>query len=1776
MYNSQCSTVFKALDVKKNQNVIIKSLNTEFDNLINTSKIESIYNLVKKLESEYVLKAYELLEFQNRLSVTLEDIGGIYLSQYIKKNPIELKELLEIALKITKCIKYIHNNHIIHKNINPFNIIYNKDKKIIKLLGFENSSEFSFETAEALNPNIFHDNLFYISPEQTGRMNRPVDYRTDFYSLGITLYELACSKLPFASFEPEDVVYFHIAKTPLPISEINPSIPPSVSKIISKLMEKMPEDRYVSALGIELDLQECINQLEEKGIIEEFELGKNDLSYKFEIPKKIYGREAEIKKLLNIFERAAKGNVELILIGGYSGIGKTALVNELHKPIIKNHGIFLSGKCDQYNKNTPYSALFNALDQFCTYILSDSEAAVKKWRERILDSLGKNAALLIDVIPKLELILGSQPKLKEGFLVEIQIKFSAALQKLLRVISSKRRPIALVIDDVQWIDAASLELFQKILSDNSIKGLMFVCTYRENEVDKFHPLIRTIEKIQKDNGKIEYLYLDNLNIFDITEMIFNIFNFNEEDTYGLANIVYEKTIGNPFYIIEFLKYCNKEKLLYYNEYEKRWSWNESDIRNIKSSDNVVNLLIEKIKTLPEATKELIFMAACIGNRFDIKILSAISGKSLKNVSKDLEPAIANEMIYVLGKDGLNSEKVEFLFCHDRFQQAGYFALSEENKKIIHMSIANYYETIEGLNNTSTLFLAAEHYSKILDCIKREEDVNRVINIFFNAAQAARCTSAFDTARQYLELIFDIAPDTIKNNQSFIQTIYNEYHLVLFSLADFEEVDKIYSIIEKITENPLKLVNAACVQLVSLSNRSRYEEAFILGISILEKLGVSYPKDKLSDVVEKEIEKFYLYQYNGSIEKIKEKELLYGEKDNAIAKLLNRIIAAGLFFNPLSCFWAILVSANLMVEKGVTNWALEISSAITLALVPLRNDYYTGYKFSKEAISTLKKRGFNEELYRMYHVHSLVNCHWFEPLETGIYYAHKSYKGNLENGEFEFSCFSFFTSQVDILECCNSISEMQTEVEAAITFASKTGNLYSLESFVSFMQFVKALKGETICYGSFNDNTFNEEKHLNDINKNGVALAYYYIYRALSAVLFSDFKVAYILIKKAVPHLSHVGPFYIVALQRFIMAISICKVIEEVENLEEKQMMEKTLEEAQEWMYQRAKDAPFNFKHLYDIVCAEIKALEGKYDEAFKLYEKAIVEAEKNKRPYHYALICEIIGQKYLRLGINKTASFYIKEAYSRFLDWGAVGKAKWMKEKYTDILFFNTNSQYLSVGCNTLNCIDLKAIIKVSQTISREIERKKLLEKLMKIVMQNSGSTMGHILLKDKNSLVLLVSGRLNFSFEVIIEHRELNFDNKKTKAILPASIVNYVATTKEEVIIDNISRSQFAYDSYFESNSIKSVLCMPILQQNTLKGVLYLENDILSGAYTKNNIEVFKIIASQAAISIENAFLYNKLENKVKERTFQLEETIEKLKETNTALEKEIINRIATEKALKESERQISYTKEYDKIKMEFLANISHELRTPINVIFSALQMHEYKLKHCSYENAHKDCFKYGNTMKQNCYRLLRLINNLIDITKIDTGYFDLNEINIDIISLIEDITLSVADYVENKGLSLIFDTDVEEKVIACDPEKIERIILNLLSNAAKFTPKGGNIMVIIEDGVESIFIRVKDNGRGIPKEKLNSIFERFVQVDKSFTRDHEGSGIGLSLVKALVELHGGTISVNSTEGCGTEFIISIPCKLLNETHNEISCCEELTKSCIEKINIEFSDIYK
>lgn len=1489
IYYSSHSIIFRALNAATQEKVIIKKLNRQLYNLQNLYQLKNEYQLLNKLGGKYVVIPCEFVNFETSFAMVIEDIEAVSLSQYMVHHHITLQEFIFLAIKICQCLDFVHGNQVIHKDVNPSNIVYNPQTAAIKLIDFGISSEYSLEALPALNPNILEGTLPYMSPEQTGRMNRPIDYRTDFYSLGVTLYEMACGRLPFDSTDPAAIVHSHIAVAPVPVHRINPLIPECVSRIIDKLMSKMPEDRYRSIAGIVSDLKICRDIICKGKIIDaEFEPGQGDLSDKFEIPRKLYGRDSELKNLLVSFERIHKGKAELILIGGYSGIGKTTLVNELHKPIIREQGIFICGKYDQYTKNKPYSALFQALDQFCRYILSEPEISIKQWRLRILKALAGRGRLITDHIPRLEFIIGEQSTIQKVSAPEEQACFKAALKNLIMAIPSSEHPVVFFMDDIHWADMASLELFETVLTDSDIENLMFIGTYRDNEVDAAHPLLRSIEKIKRNDGFVELVALGNLTLDSIVEMISDITRRSKEEARPLAEAVVEKTLGNPFYIIEFINQCHKNHLLFYDQVLKRWQWDEEGVRTLQISHNVADFLIGKIGSLPRDTQELLAIASCLGNTFNAGDLAMVSGKNPMALKNALKPAVAAEMIYASTSIEGKHKQTQFRFCHDKFQQAGYQAISEERRQSIHLSIARYYESLNEWEESPLLFVVAEHYAQALNCLHSEEELNRAIDIFFKAAHAAVLSSAFDTARKYLELIEAKAGERLRRDKAFLLRLYGEFHLVFFSLALFDEMDHTFTRIEAITKEPVDLVDIYCIQLISLSNRSRYKEAFFLGVSLLEKLGVHYPQRRLAEKINEEVAKYYDYERHNIIATIEEIPTVSDVNTQAIAKLLNRIAPAGLFYNPLAAFWAICLNTNLLIERGITPWGLESSAALMPVFIAFRGDYRPGYTLTRSSIEIARKMGFTAELFRVYHILGLFASHWFEPLENSIDYAHEAFKGNLDNGEFEFSCFSFFASQAAILETCQSISDMQCEVETAYSFSSKMNNLFSLLSFVVFKQLVKALKGETFIYGSFNDECFQEETHLSQIEGHAIGQGYYSIYRALSAIIFGDFETAFILTERVVPHLRHMSGFYTIALHNFLNSLSICKIIEKLDEGKEKQNLNFKLRNNQLWLEKRARDAPFNFQHLYYLINAEILSIEGRYDQALQLYEKAIVLAKENKRPYHYALFCELTGQRYAQMGVMRIASIYLREAYAAYLTWEAAGKTEAMKQKYPQLIFSPVDAHSVPhCQAHTIftDSIDLSAVAEAGQAISAEIERKKLNEKIITIIMKNSGSSRGYFLFKEEQGWMLSTCEPTNSIIEFFIEGQEIILGNFPATVSLPISIINYVIRTKEALIIDNVKDSQFALDSYFIEHGASSALCFPVLFQNILKGIVYLENNLLTEAFSPKRLEVLNILASQAAISLENSALFSELDNKVALRTCQLEQEITEHKKTEKAL---------------------------------------------------------------------------------------------------------------------------------------------------------------------------------------------------------------------------------------------------------------------------------------------------
>lgn len=1503
MYTSKNSIIYTAVDELTGKPVILKTVNENIVDAGGYAKLRNEYNILSKIKSEFVPEAIDYSKIGDVNFMVLEYCYGITILDYINDNKISIKEFLYIARQIVQALSDIHNAGIIHKDINPVNIIYNNTTRKVSVIDFGLSTEFSHKKSLNIEANVTEGTLYYISPEQTGRMNHSVDFRTDFYSLGVTFFEMLCGCHPFESESPAQMIYSHLAKLPPVAKKINPNVPEMLSRIIYKLMAKMPEDRYSKAEGILFDLSKCLEILNEDEEIAEFELGAGDYSDSFEIPQKLYGREHEISGLMTAYREILKGRKALITIAGHSGIGKTSLVWELHKPIANSNGIFISGKFDQHQRNVPYIAISQALGQFCDFVLSENENNIETWKVQIASALKQDGKLLVDRIPKFALVVGEQQKLPELSPLEEHTRLKTVLQNLLAVIASPDRPLVMFIDDIHLADMGSLEIIEEMMSNDNIRGLQIVACYRDNEANNNHPLILSINKMVTRQVNIQQIWLAGLAFDAVTQMIAESLHCSIDSVAELSGVIYSKTNGNPFYLKQFIKFCCKKEYIFFDRAEKAWKWSIEDIDTCPAEENVVDFLVRNIDQISSETVKLLSLGACAGQIFKADTLSEISGKKIEQILQDLKQAVSLEVIYPIKTNiGMNGE-IEFHFSHDRFQQTFYTILSEIERYNIHYALAVYYEKI-GYGNgeyTEKQFIMADNYSKAFSFIGAETEKRRVFEILLRVARFACLVSSFDTAIHYLEQIIDsLAEMSVDDDVTFL--VYVEYHSALCSLAKYQQSDEIYALLESLVKEPISLTDSCCLQAVSLSNRGRYKEAFMLGVELLEKLGVHFPADNLLNTIIKEIDLFYHELREDKFPGIEKLPVANNKSEFSIGKILNRICTAGLFYNPLYSFWAIITSSRRVLENGYTPDGLSLYGSLTLLLIPFKNDYKLSYNLVRSAMKLAEKNGYR--IFRMYHLFSLINCHWFEDLKSSLSYARESCSGNNTVGDFEFACFTYFTTQQIVLETGETINELITESDSALAFAEKHGNVHAYGSFISFRQFCKSLVTKD-SKGTFDNAGFSELAHINEVSGNNMALCFFYTLRALSAVIYLDFDTAFELTEKAAPLMTSITGFYANSLHNFLNSLSICKRLEDGKCVEEeKVLLLKKLSTNQIWLSERAADAPVNFQHLYDLIEAEQYILENQGTDSFAVYrkivayyEKAMIGASESNRIYHYALICELAGIQFIKMDSLRLGTVYLREAYSAYLSWGATAKAVQLKEKhheykrlrFNNLKFmedrntvFKTNSSIHSgIFSTNTSAIDFAAIIKASQVISGETKIEAILERLVSVLLENSGAQDIYYLTKKDNDYFIQAEGHSEGERVSILHNRPIG------TSILPMKILNYIERTHESIIIDDaITSDMNATDEHILSYCRKSVMCMPVINKGVLTGILYLENNLIEGVFDKQRTEALKTIAAQLAISLENSYLINNLQQLVEDRTLELREEIEIRKDAEKRLE--------------------------------------------------------------------------------------------------------------------------------------------------------------------------------------------------------------------------------------------------------------------------------------------------
>ncbi|WP_373525603.1 AAA family ATPase [Nostoc sp.] len=1761
IYDSSNSLIYRGYREADEQPVILKTLRDTYPSPERIACYQREYDIIHNLHLRGVVQVYALENYQQRPVLVLEDFGGSSLAQLQLAGKIELEQFLELGISIVESLGEIHAANIIHKDINPSNIVFNSDTKQVKIIDFGISTVLSRETQSFKNPNVLEGTITYISPEQTGRMNRAIDYRSDFYSLGVTFYKLLTGEVPFAGDDPLVLIHCHIAKqapnmnkphppsAPSPYQgegsgEVSFPIPQVLCDLVIKLMAKNAEDRYQSASGIQADLEECLCQLQTNGKIEVFPLGSQDVSDRFIIPQKLYGREPELETLLAAFDRVAcpeddrisNGTTELMLVAGYSGVGKSVLVNEVHKPITAKRGYFITGKYDQYQKNIPYYAISQGFNDFCNQLLTESESVLTQWQEKILAAVGNNGQVLIDVIPNLKLVIGEQPPVAQVAGQEAQNRFNLVFQNFIKAICQAEHPLVFFIDDLQWADSASLKLLKIILGDRNIQNLLIVGAYRDNEVDSIHPLMIALDEIEKEGGTISKIHLENLTPKDVNALIAEALGCSPIFSQTLTNLVYEKTQGNAFFITEFLKSLYTEMLLSFDYSKKQWCWDLEQIQAKDITNNVVELMTTKIVNLAEATQKNLQLAACIGNNFDLSTLAVISQQSAKQILDNLLPALQEGLIvpvnnqYHLRNFG-DEKKASCKFQHDRVQQAAYSLIPEAQKKATHLQIGRLI-----LSNTS----AAEQEEKIFEIVNQlnigaelintQSEQNKLVKLNLLAGRKAKASAAYEAAMEYFSVgIKLLAADSWQTNYDLSLTLFESAAEAAVVCGDFTQMNRCVEEVLQHAKTLLDKVNVYEIKITALALENKFQAAIATGLEVLQALGIHFPSTLNHSELSKVLQQTADHLAGREVKDLINLPQMREAHQLAAMQILSSIMSPAFRGAPEIFSFFVLEMVNLSLEHGNTELSTVGYVMYGVILCGILGEITLGYQFGQLALSLLERYDAQHLKCHIGFVFNTSIYHWQEPVQKTIKPLKEAYQIGRNRGNIEFSGLCAAFDGIHLWAIGQDLVEVERQIANYSHSLSQVQNKAAFEYLAIYWQLTLNLLETTENPCLLSGAAYREEQMLpwHQQANDRTGLAFLYSSKLILCYLFQDFPQAAANIQELEKCLNAVTGNIIVPLYNFYDSLTALALYADALPSAQAGLLEKvTANQAK--MQNWANYAPTNFLHKFYLVEAERHRVLGQKAEAIEMYDRAIAKATVHEYLNEQAIANELAGRFYLQWGKDRIAQDYLLNACYAYTRWGAKAKVADLEKRYPQ--FFNQaerNSQFptsktISTSSTSISfSLDLNSILKASQILGREIKLDTLLTKLMTIVIENAGAEKGYLLLNQQGEWQIAASGTIDSDAVKVIE--------TFSQPILSNAIIDYVVRTKDSVVLSDAANvGNFTRDSYIHQQQPKSILSFPLLNQGKLIGIVYLENNLTTGAFTPERVEVLNLLSSQAAISIENATLYNTLEQKVTERTQELSQAVQDLK--------------VTQKQLVESEKMAALG--------SLVAGVAHEINTPVGTSITVAStladetrsfiraVEQGQLKRSVLNNYLEIAKESTDLILSNLNRAGELVQSFkqvaVDQTSLEHRTFLVKQ-------YLEEIVASLNPKLKQACHTLTVTGDETVKINSY-PGALAQIVTNLVMNSLTHgyqLHESGQLHIQVKPEGEAVVIQYSDDGYGIPPENLNKIFEPFFTT----ARQKGGSGLGLHIVYNLVtQKLQGTIDVHSEVEKGTLFTVTLP----------------------------------
>ncbi|MDJ0835924.1 MAG: AAA family ATPase [Acidobacteriota bacterium] len=1784
LYMGSRSCVYRGRREKDNLRVIVKAHTPTFPDINLINRFLREYEIGSKIESEYVVRYLECRKYGHGLALIEADNEAVALSHQIPPNGMPVHLFLKIGVQMARGLEAIHKGGIMHKDLKPGNLVFNTTTNKAWIIDFGLASTLQEEHQKPIGHGRIEGTLAYMSPEQTGRMNRPVDYRTDFYSLGVTFYEMLTGRLPFETDDQLALVHCQIARNPKPLNDHRPDLPKTICEIVARLMAKSPEERYQSAHGLHYDLSQCLEQLERKGQISRFKPGQRDAAERFRVSKTLFGREEELELLMQCFHRVTTGCKEMLLIAGYSGIGKSSLVHEVHKPIAARRGLFISGKFDQYQRNVPYAAVLQAFRELINDLMSEPEESLTKWRDRLNEALSPNAGVLVELVPELGALLGEVTAVQELEPGMAENRFNNVIRNFVKVFARKQNPLVLFLDDLQWADSATFQLL-RVLADDKDSYLMVIGAFRDNEVDERHPMFPALKVLEQKGMGVHRLDLEPLKRRDLEKLIAETLRSSTAKVRKLTSLVMAKTGGNPYFVNQFLEMLQEKALISFDREEHCWTWDVAQIEAQNITDNVADLVLDKLRALPEQTSNTLGLAACLGNRFELSTLALAGEKEPLEVARALLPGIKAGLVapsdhifewtrLVENADYLppQGDKLEITlkFLHDRVLQCAYALIPEEERTRLHLDIGRRLLVGADIDESnSLLFLTCEQLNQGRELIDSTEESLALAKINLRVGKQARDSLAYQPAMQHYNLAMEMLTNNHWQNQYDLSCqIYSQAAGCLACMERWDEADAMFDTLLEYAQNNLDEATFCYERHNYHRTHYHWDEAFKWGARALELLGEALPEgeEALNAGMEEARADFEALQKTQPIETL----IQDGADDPQVLLLLRTLdaLAANSYLNgmmPLH-YYTVFTALNLMCRFGFNQTSSMIASWVSLYYMTQKN-FAEGKRFCQLNMRLL-------DLYPSSIYASDSTNNLFAPLAlTGhvdnvIKRLEDYYPISLELGNTQAALHNLGNAAFWRLFAGKPLEEVLSSLDFFIHASETRGLMYP----ATYGQIYRKLVLGLINGGEItNLRTEDFEEKYQEMLPNAI----------LESVFAGAKFIGLFWAGREKEALAHGETMYekLNLLEGMLYGVdpslTHCILLSRIYHRRSPQDKRKYLNHIRKTLEQLAlfsELCPANFEHKYLLLKAEYARL--KQDGAEQIhdyFDRAAASANHHGYLQYEALANELHGHYWLTLNREKYAGLHLREARYLYSRWGAQAKAAKLERDYPalDMAMPQSNIRTTETISETVNSLpseseglDLFAVMRTARVLSSEIHLDRLLTLMIRAMVENAGAEKGVLILVRNNKLMIEATAEAASNHAEVLQSIPL-----EGCGLVPEALVRYVIRSRGgQIIHDGTQPTRFSKDPYLIQNQPKSLLCTPLIYKDHQLGALYLENNLVRHAFTENRVDVLEILLAQAAVSLENADLIQSLNAEIEKKN-RAHEEIRKLNEELEARVQERTRQLeAAQKELVENAHRAGMAD----IATSVLHNVGNVLNSVIistqvidqtlasskihsltraNKAFTRMMNEDLMTKYPKLEQL-REYYDLLNQMlqdehketKDNLDRIddkIRIINNVITAQQGFVAHGTKDQVS-SIYEIVEDaMGIYEGNLARNQITYNVFkDADPH---VSLQKAKLIHVLINLFKNAAEAMqdtePGERYLNVLITQDSANAYVRISDTGVGIEEELLEKVFNH------GYTTKQEGHGFGLhSSANALTEMGGKLHAESEGKSKGATFVLTLP----------------------------------